>query len=205
MIASVTPTIEIFGAQLSKLAPGSGVKGNGHRCSFGDALETLKRLSPSASIDRMARVQRPPIQANVAAEAVQLDEPFRGVVAPLAQALEWAKQNLLTSPRCASTWSQISAAVTIPRSRQNAENGCSRSWCLRILAQRAVEYHFPILSVGRERPWTKPIHRQPKHNLRAAPCGKDATSKPARAGLSKSRFQNDSGLPQGPDGLSVLG
>ena len=39
----------------------------------------------------MARVQRPPIQANVAAEAVQLDEPFRGVVAPLAQALEWAK------------------------------------------------------------------------------------------------------------------
>src|SRR5262249_54063142 len=36
----------------------------------------------------MARVQRPAIQADIGAETVQLNEPLRGVVAALAQALE---------------------------------------------------------------------------------------------------------------------
>src|SRR5262245_49454966 len=39
----------------------------------------------------MPRIERAPIQADIGAEAVRLDEPLRGVVAPLAQALECAK------------------------------------------------------------------------------------------------------------------
>jgi len=39
-------------------------------------------------LDWMARVQRPAIQANIGAETVRLNEPLRGVVAALAQALE---------------------------------------------------------------------------------------------------------------------
>src|SRR5262245_41524239 len=39
----------------------------------------------------MARVQRPPIQADIGEETVRLDEPLRGVVAALAEALERTK------------------------------------------------------------------------------------------------------------------
>src|SRR5262249_8734468 len=48
-------------------------------------------LSAPATVDRMARVQRPPIQADTGAETVRLDKPLRGVVATLAQALERTK------------------------------------------------------------------------------------------------------------------
>jgi hypothetical protein len=43
----------------------------------------------------MARVQRPPIQADIGAETVELDEPFRGVVATLAQAHKRAEPELV--------------------------------------------------------------------------------------------------------------
>ena len=43
----------------------------------------------------MLRVERLPIQAEIGAEAVQLDEPLRGVVAPVAQALEWTKPEFI--------------------------------------------------------------------------------------------------------------
>src|SRR5262245_22174022 len=42
-------------------------------------------------VDRMARVQRPPVQADIGAEAVHLDEPLRGVVTFLAERLERAE------------------------------------------------------------------------------------------------------------------
>jgi hypothetical protein len=43
----------------------------------------------------MARVQRPPVQANVGAEAVDLDEPLRRVVTVLAERLKRAKPELV--------------------------------------------------------------------------------------------------------------
>src|SRR5262245_60118939 len=48
-------------------------------------------LSAPATVDWMARVQRPAIQANIGAETARLDEPLRGVVATLAQALKRAE------------------------------------------------------------------------------------------------------------------
>jgi hypothetical protein len=43
----------------------------------------------------MARVQRPPIEANIRAETARLNEPLRTIVAVLAQALKRAKPKLV--------------------------------------------------------------------------------------------------------------
>jgi hypothetical protein len=43
----------------------------------------------------MARVHRPPIEANIGAETAPLDEPLRTIVAVLAQALKRAKPKLV--------------------------------------------------------------------------------------------------------------
>jgi hypothetical protein len=43
-----------------------------------------KKASPPATVDRMAGVQWPPIQANIGTETACLDEPLRGVVSTLA-------------------------------------------------------------------------------------------------------------------------
>jgi hypothetical protein len=43
----------------------------------------------------MARVQRPPVQADVRAKPAQFDEPLRGVVTPLAQAHERPEPELV--------------------------------------------------------------------------------------------------------------
>jgi hypothetical protein len=48
-------------------------------------------LSAPATVDWMARVQRPAIQADIGAEAVQLNQPLGGVVAALAERLKRAK------------------------------------------------------------------------------------------------------------------
>jgi hypothetical protein len=50
------------------------------------ATRVRDRVSPPATVDRMARIQRPSVKSNIRAETMQLDEPLRGVVAALAQA-----------------------------------------------------------------------------------------------------------------------
>ena len=59
----------------------------------------FKSLRPESSsshpIHRMARVQRPPIEANIGAETTCLDVPLRTIVAVLAQALKRAKPKLV--------------------------------------------------------------------------------------------------------------
>jgi hypothetical protein len=57
----------------------------------GDARQTLRaRRSPSSSVDWMARVERPPIEAHARAEPADLGKPLRGVVATFAEAHERA-------------------------------------------------------------------------------------------------------------------
>jgi hypothetical protein len=46
------------------------------------------QVSPPAAVDRVARIQRPPIKTDIGPEAVQLDEPLRAVMTLLAQALK---------------------------------------------------------------------------------------------------------------------
>jgi hypothetical protein len=57
-----------------------------------------EEASPPATIDRMARIQRHAIKANIGAETASLDEPLRGVVAALAEALERTEPELVDSP-----------------------------------------------------------------------------------------------------------
>ena len=51
----------------------------------------MVRPASPRPIDRMAWVQRPPIEANIGAETARLDEPLRTIVAVLAQALKRTK------------------------------------------------------------------------------------------------------------------
>ena len=44
-------------------------------------------------------------------------------------------------------WLDVVAGVTMPRSRQNLQSGCSSSWYFLIRAQRAVEYHLSALAL----------------------------------------------------------
>jgi hypothetical protein len=55
----------------------------------------MVRPASPRPIDRMARVQRPPIEANFGAETAPLDEPLRTIVAVLTQALKRAKPKLV--------------------------------------------------------------------------------------------------------------
>lgn len=55
----------------------------------------VPEASPPATVDRMARVQRPPIQADIGAEAMLLHELLRGVVTFLAKRLEGAEPELV--------------------------------------------------------------------------------------------------------------
>jgi hypothetical protein len=55
----------------------------------------MVRPASPRPIDRMVRVQRPPIEANIGAETARLDEPLRTIVAVLAQALKRAKPKLV--------------------------------------------------------------------------------------------------------------
>jgi hypothetical protein len=55
----------------------------------------VSEASSPATVDRIARIQRPPIQADIGPEAVQLDEPLRGVVTFLAKRLEGAEPELV--------------------------------------------------------------------------------------------------------------
>jgi hypothetical protein len=59
------------------------------------APERQVRPASPRPIDRMARVQRPPIEANIGAETARLDVPLRTIVAVLAQALKRAKPKLV--------------------------------------------------------------------------------------------------------------
>ena len=61
---------------------------------------TLTETSPRP-ISWVLRVDRPTIGPDIRAKAAQLDEPFREVVAALAERLERPSQNLLTRPDAA--------------------------------------------------------------------------------------------------------
>jgi hypothetical protein len=60
-----------------------------------DLTSLRPELSSSHPIHRIARVQRPPVQAYFRAETVQLDEPLRGVVTMLAERLERTEPELI--------------------------------------------------------------------------------------------------------------
>ena len=78
IIASVMATIDSFRSATTQSRLGRSEAGIGAVAPLGDALETPERLSPSATVDRMIRVERPSIQADIRAETAQLDEPLRG-------------------------------------------------------------------------------------------------------------------------------
>jgi hypothetical protein len=80
IIASVMATIDSFRSATTQQARawGRSEAGIGAVAPLGDALETPERLSPSATVDRMIRVERQSIQADMRAETAQLDEPLRG-------------------------------------------------------------------------------------------------------------------------------
>jgi hypothetical protein len=65
------------------------------RFSLGFGRSHIVRPASPRPIDRMARVQRPPIEANIGAETARLDEPLRTIVAVLAQALKRAEPKLV--------------------------------------------------------------------------------------------------------------
>jgi hypothetical protein len=65
------------------------------------APERQVRPASLRPIDRMARIQRPPIEANIGAETARLDVPLRTIVAVLAQALKRAKPKPVN---VATTW-----------------------------------------------------------------------------------------------------
>ena len=48
-------------------------------------------MSPPPSVDRMARVERPAIEAHIRAKPADLDKPLPGVVATFAEAHERAE------------------------------------------------------------------------------------------------------------------
>jgi hypothetical protein len=56
-----------------------------------DSAEAEQVPASPRPIDRMIRVERPPIKTDIGAETVSLDEPLRGVVAALAETLERTK------------------------------------------------------------------------------------------------------------------
>ena len=79
-----------------------------------------------APIDRMPLVERQTIKTDIGTVAVQLLEMFRGLVAIDDYSdCNLPSQNLLMSPLCGSTWSTIVAGVTIARSAQYLQSGCS--------------------------------------------------------------------------------
>ena len=81
-------------------------------------------------IDRMARVQRPPIEANIGAETAPLDEPLRTIAAALAQALKRAKPKLVN---VAAMWLDMIA------DRRRLDGAALRA----ILTQRMLEQLVP--------------------------------------------------------------
>jgi hypothetical protein len=64
------------------------------RFSRGFGRSHMVRLASPRPINRMARVQRPPIEAYIGAEIARLDEPLSTIVAVLPQALKRPSQNL---------------------------------------------------------------------------------------------------------------
>jgi hypothetical protein len=88
------------------------------------------RPALSRPIDRMARVQRPPIEANIGAETAPLDEPLRTIVAALAQALKRAKPKLVN---VAAMWLDMIA------DRRRLDGAALRA----ILTQRMLEQLVP--------------------------------------------------------------
>ena len=63
------------------------------RCEIGDECPRYSVLP--RPIDRMVRVERPTIEANVGAKPVQLDMTLRRIVAKLAKRLERSKPELI--------------------------------------------------------------------------------------------------------------
>src|SRR2546428_8346575 len=55
----------------------------------------VSEASPPATIDGVARVQRPSIEANIGTETARLEKPLRTVVTPLAERLERAEPELV--------------------------------------------------------------------------------------------------------------
>ena len=73
---------------------------------------------------------------------MQLDEPLRAVVTLFAERLKRTEPKFID---IAVVWLDVIAVVagvTMPRSRQYLQSGCSSSWCFLIRAQRAEEYHL---------------------------------------------------------------
>jgi hypothetical protein len=98
-------------------------------------------------ITRMPRIDRPPIKANIGAETAWLDKPLGTIVATLAQALKRAEPEFVD---IAVMWLDViadfrrldDAALCAILAQRMFTQLVSRSGCLRILAQRAVEYHL---------------------------------------------------------------
>jgi hypothetical protein len=59
---------------------------------------TVSEALPPATVDRMARIQRPPIKANIGSKPTRLDEPLSAVVTLFAQALKRAEPELVDVP-----------------------------------------------------------------------------------------------------------
>ena len=90
-----------------------GAAGPDKRTGEATALEFGGLFSPRP-VDWMPGIERPPIRADIRPIAALLDQLL-------------AVQNLLTSPRWGTTWSQSIAGSTMPRSRQNLQSGCCAS------------------------------------------------------------------------------
>jgi hypothetical protein len=147
------------------------------------APERQVRPASLRPIDRMARVQRPPIEANIGAETARLDVPLRTIVAVLAQALKRAKPKPVN---VATTWFDMIADCCGRDDgalRAILTKRCSSSWCFLILAQRAVEYHLShfvgwprapiVLSPSNDSLGTPPVTRVALgRDTRCQPVGK---------------------------------
>src|SRR5262245_42519632 len=63
--------------------------------SLGESLRDSQETSPPATVDRMARVERQSVKANIRTIATRLDEALRAVMTLLAQALKRAKPEVI--------------------------------------------------------------------------------------------------------------
>src|SRR5215472_14080790 len=115
----------------------------------------------------MARFQRPAIQANIGAETARLDEPLRTVVASLAERLERAEPEFVdVAAMCLDVITDLSRRYDAALEAKRAE-GVFASWCLRMRAQRAVEYHLSHFVGLLRTPMAQPIIRRPMYQYGA--------------------------------------
>ena len=63
--------------------------------SLGNSPRDSQETSPLATVDRMARVERQSVKANIRTIATRLDEALRAVMTLLAQALKRAKPEVI--------------------------------------------------------------------------------------------------------------